>query len=283
MNFRTENLDYIDYIINTLIKTEPIQNYAPFLKVCFIGNCSDITEKMIVADDSKNIITVVRNVYTGTKLDSIKRSVYMIIKTKLKYIHLNTQNLFSDIFDYVILEPDETSRCLYFEYNDIKYESLKDIIKHKDYKEKTKIFLKQNNQQIQNDMVNYLIIMRYFNVNMKNIAYYIPNESLKYFHVTQSISSNFGTIPNEREFFSRLILNPVFGLNELITSELEGSKINQESSNCKDCGDAGDEEEIKRKTIKMSLKIKVDSTKIIQEKKIIIAWFILETLFNFYF
>jgi hypothetical protein len=283
MNIRSQNLDYIDYIFNNLIGTEFQQNNSPFIKVAFLGNSTDFSEKMFVADDSKNIITLVRNVRSGVKLDNIKRSVYMIIKIKLKYIHFSTGNIFSDIYDYAILESDETSKVIYFEYNGIKYDKIKDIIRYENYKDKTKIFFKQGDQQISNDMTNYLIIMRHFGVIVKNIGYYIPNESLKYFHVVQSVSSNFGKITNEREFFTKLLENPVVKINELINTELNGSKINQE--NCKDCGDEDDEGEDngKRKTIKMSLKTKIDSTKIIQEKKILLALFFSEVLFNFYF
>lgn len=269
----TQNLQYIDLFFNKSISPEISVNnlYNPIIKVGFLGQIENIFDRMFVAEESKHMVIFVKNV-TSSTTGKNKRAVYIIIRRKLKYIHLFNGNIINDIFEYSWYEPEETKKNIYFQYNDERYESIADVYNiDNDFKSKTKIFT-NDDQEISSDLFDYFSLFR--DEIQYKLVYYVEDDSINYFHVMMHISQNFGVI--NIDFFRILQLNPEETTNKIISSRMHNPDSKKKVSSSK-------KETSSSETEILSLSETLASEKYLQTKKITVAWFLCEVMYNFFF
>lgn len=269
----------ISYTFNTLLKTDinDMNNYSPILKFGFYGTGTDFTEKMFVSEENENMVTFVRNVILELQKTVIRRSVYMIIRSKISYIHLSTGIIFDDLLDYAIIENEEISNFFEFDYDGTRYSNPSNIsYLDENYKLKTKIMIKGTENQFPNDFYTYLLSYPYDNTNsFKNIefkvAYYIKEQSLGNFHVVNHIALCFCDEDKRQNICSYVISN-TNNLQQIIDTNLSKDGLSNNMNN-----------ENKTKYIGSSLSVCVKSLSSLQKKQYYISWFFAEVLFELFF
>lgn len=275
------HLPYIDILFNISLKVHQNDqtNYSPFLKVGFFGNADHFLDRMFVVEDGPMIVVFVRNVQNESDVSSYKRSVYMIIRRKLKFIHFDSGIIFDDIFDYAHIENEEVNKYISFVYNGNVYKDIKEISNiDLDYKSKTKIYIDFNGMELQNDLYYYCYAFQ--GEISKKIGYYIPTENIEYYHVVHHFRSDFGKNPNQQLMFQNL-LNDTNNFYTLINYIFEDPNFGKAPEFTR----YGN---IKKKASKstyngVSLVTQLATKTDIQSKKMIIGWFICEILYQFFF
>lgn len=226
INIYQHRVSFIDEIFNVFLGSVTLSgviNKAPTVNFGFFGNGNHITERMFTIDDSKNIVFFVKNVIF--KDSEYRRSVYAIIKRKLLYVHLQTGVVFSDLFEYAILEKPND---IYFVYGGISYEFIDQIISKNpnDYKQHTTIHLRQNGAQIENNMNSYI---QFFNIITKTkIGYYVPKENIHYLHVVLFLPQQFSQTRIDKSFFANMDYTPN-SISELVRFQFNGNIMNKKA------------------------------------------------------
>lgn len=282
LSFRPNFSPYISYIFNKLMRQHQSDttNYAPILKFGFYGNGNHMSERMFTSEESMYMISFVKNVSLEPPYNSIRRSFYMIARSKVHYLHYKTGIIFKDLFDYAYLEDEEVSKYFVFQHNERIYTKISEIIPTDvNYKNNTKIIFKSNNTEFYNDMFYYLHTIPMIDNSYKEpelkIGYYIPESSLSSFHVSNHISSCFSLRTDRTQLYNSII-NNFSTLDVLLqTNFSEGLSSSNEYME--------EGKTVKILFIGSSLSIMVSSTDKIQQKRIYIAWFIAEILYGLFF
>lgn len=275
------HLAYIDLLFNAALRNNQIDqsNYAPFIKVGFLGNANHYLDRMFCVEEGLVMLIFVRNVQFGTEPGEYKRSAYMIVRNKTKLIHFDTGIIFSDVFDYAHIEPQETVNNISFLYNGLIYTDIKQISSiDGDYKSKTKIAININGNELPNDMYYYCYGFR-GDVTSK-IGYYIPDENFEYYHVIHHFPDNFGKISNPQIFFQSLLSdsNNIYNLLNFVFEDPNLGKHVQLTRTGKP------KKKIAANTYNgISLATYLSSETDHQAKKTAIGWFLCEILYQFFF
>lgn len=276
-----ERLFYIDYIFNSAIKINQYDSnsYQPLIKVAFLGKGDTFLDRIFTAEDGEFILTFVKNVLFDSDLNIYKRSSYMIMREALSYVHFDTGIIFKDIFEYAQIEKEEVKQILIFSYEDKLYEDISEISSNdQNYKTKTKILIKSNGTEIKNDMYIY---NRLFGIySQSKIGYYISDDNIKYFHVTMFYKDVFGAIRDQYAFFMPLLQNPdnVIPLINTIPDNIKSVIQNTETGRKKK-----QKKQPKDNYLGMSLVGQIASASNLQNKKIIVAWYLCEIMYPFFF
>lgn len=277
-----QTLPYIDMLFNLCLKINDMDgiNYSPLIKLAFYNKCNHYLDRLFVVEETESMVIMVKNVSTGTEAGVYKRSAYIIMKKALKFVHFDKGYIFSDLFEYCHIEPEETSKHLYYRYQDRNYRTIEEISSiDKDYKTKTKILYLQNNNEVPNDINLYIKYLG--NEIIFKVGYYIPDESIKFFHVMMHLPSRFGELENPITVFESILADPN-NLKVLINTVLldlnpTGQKIGVKSKKIKS-------NQPKNKYLGMSLVSQLfKESDSLQLKRIFIGWFMCEVLFSFFF
>lgn len=275
------HLPYIDFLFNAALRTNQIDqfNYSPLLKLAFLGNADHYLDRMFVIEEGQIILFLVRNVQFAQEPGEYRRSAYTILRSKTKLIHYDTGIIFSDIFDYAHIEPQETINYISFLYEGKIYTNITEISSiDPTYKLKTKIAININGNELPNDIYYYCCG---FQSDIKQkIGYYIPDENLEYYHVIHSFPANFGKVSNQQMFFQNLLSNPnnVYNLLSFVFDDPNLGKpialTRTGKPKKKIAGNA-----YNGVSLATQLATETDS----QAKKMIIGWFLCEILYPFFF
>lgn len=172
---------------------------VPILKVGFFGSGENYLEKMFVVEENQFIISFVKNVFLGNKEQSYRRSMYIIVRSKVSYVHFKTGTIFKDIFDYALIEKDEVAEFFEFEYKGTRSLDVESLYyDDNDFKTKTKIFIKSTDIEVENNFYHYIYYLpinpqlQYKEIQNK-VGYYIEEDSLSNFHICQHFSKIFST------------------------------------------------------------------------------------------
>lgn len=280
--FRSNFSPYISYIFNKLLRQSQMDtnNYSPILKFGFYGNGAHMSERMFTSEESMYMISFVKNVTLEPPSSATRRSFYMIVRSKVHYVHFVTGIIFKDLLDYANLEEQEVSKYFVFQHNGRIYERVSEII-HIDtnYKQNTKILAKTNSSEFPNDIFYYLHYIPMVDNSYKEpelkIGYYIPESSLPSFHVSLHISTCF-SLKMDRTPLYNAIINDFSTLDKLLLTNLsEGLSKSKKYEE--------DGKLISFNFVESSLAIRVASTNKIQQKRIDIAWFLAEILYGLFF
>lgn len=248
VNVRSDSLWYIDNLFNTCIKNNA--NNSPCILLGILKSGESPLEKMFVAEEKNHNVIFIRNVEHESGI--FRRSAYIIVRSKILFIHFATGFILRDIFDYCHVEHEQVKNVVCFFYEGLQYDNIADISSRDvNYKSKTHIFT-YDKREINSSIFNILPILglRIFN----NIGYYIPDESIKNFHVMAYFSKLFGQFDKSVNFNN---------IEKIISSvpTIGPPKIH----------------------LNTSLEIKLNSYNELQDKKIVIAWFLCEAMFNIFY
>lgn len=198
ININPNGINFIDCIFNSF----GIE--VPYIKLSFFSNGENVLERMFICEDNDNMITAVMNVISSTdektKKIIYRRAVYMIVRSKISYVHFASGEIFSDLFEYSILESYETDNCLVFVHNGIQDTLFNIKNRDSNYKTNTSVFFRyyendiENFHEIGNDIFNYIKCSKYYGNNEidKKIGYYLKNENFDYFHPILRMKKSFG-------------------------------------------------------------------------------------------
>lgn len=287
INIYSERLKYINltynYLLNQSFTELSNNNKQPAIKLGFIGDASSESERLFVAQDSPQLILMIRKTKLETDKEKKIKSVYFIVRSLVKYIHFSTGYIIKDIFDYFSLEIEEMFSNVYFihyipqfdsygnfiQYNTTQYTDIREIMKiDENYKTTTTVHLIYNNFKIE-DIYTYSYI--YMQIVERKIGYYVPVESYKCFHPHINISENFGNLSNEelQYQYQSLLFSDQYLVNFINLKMVS----NYNSINIKQ----------KITTISLNDKISGIPNNEEQEKRVVISWFLIDVLYNFIF
>ncbi len=211
-------------LINIIFRSIPNINIEkiPSLKIGILGSGVDILDKMFVVEDGPNVLMFMKNVKNSKSL--YRRSAYMIVRSKVKYVHFRTGVIFSTIKEFADLEKD------FFES---EY-----VIEGENIVDKT-------GKKIENP--NFYEYMYYRSNTLQTlIGYYIPESSIINFHPVTYFNNKFGDYDYEfikyifyrvyEESFIEFLLNKQFNDTSgnkrrsvlSLKSTIEGFKNEQE-------------------------------------------------------
>lgn len=273
-----ERLPYIDLFFNISIKTDQndMVNYAPIIKVGFIGKGINFTDRMFVAEETEHMLIFVRNVTFDSEPGGYRRSVYIIPRKYIKYVHFDTGYVVSDMLDYSLVESEEVSKFIHFSYEDKIYERLSEIVNlDKNYKTKTKIIMKGTDQVMNFSLFDY--IRDPASEARNKLGYFVPEDSIKYYHVMMFIGQKFGKLQNQYAIFSQLLedrQNIYNNIYRLVTSisDTGGTAVKVTKKGIP-----------KTDLISESLVSTITRDDTLQMKKIFVAWFLCEIMYPFFF
>lgn len=278
-----DRFQYLNLIFNLCLKKGQYDqaNYSPTIKVAFLGKCNHYLDRMFVVEEAETMITMVKNVSAVTDSSIYKRSAYIMMREAFKFVHFDTGYIFDDLFEYAHIEHDEISKIISFYYEGSIYQNIKDISsKDVDYKSKTRVFLTSNNQEIGNN-INFYIYNLSSEISYK-IGYYIPDNSIKYFHCMTHIPDKFGGFQDQMSAYNSLLTDPQNFLL-LINNVLTDTKPQLSNLDEGDKKSKGKKKAPKNKFIGVSLVTKLSEWPTLQMKRITIGWFICEVLYQFFF
>ena len=271
----SERFPYIEYIFNLCMSGsfQSTNVVSPAIKVGFIEKGAHVLERMFVAEDVKPMLIFIKNVPLKAKPNIYIRTAYIIVRSRVNYVHFATGSIFKDLLDYCVIENDETKANLLFYHNDSVYDDINLIIaKDPNYKKTTRIFIRSNNYEIGNDLFQYSYIFK--DTVQYKIGYYVQDINYEnYFHPMMNISTNFGELQSAAQVFMAIMSNPQYVTN-LVNIPFQ-TISNDENEDTK--------KKRKAKFVGMSLFDKVKSIKSNQEKKISIGWFLTEIMYRFFY
>lgn len=276
-----ERLQYSNYLFNVALKSNQndTNNYSPLIKVGFLGDCRHHLDRLFVVEETEPMVIMVKNVDARSEPGIYKRTAYIIVRSKLKYVHFDTGFIINDIFDYSHIEPLEISNYILFYYEDNFYDKIVDISsKDINYKTKTKIFVKNTGNELTNNLFYYIYNFGIQTVN--KIGYYIPESSIPNFHVMCHIPYKFGKIPNIISTFDSILSNQS-NIIVLINNVLDISTEYHETLTI--TGKTKKKKQPKNKFVGVSLIAKLMDTNSLQMKRIFIGWYLCEVLYQFFF
>lgn len=278
----TQRLGRINELFNLSLKSNPMEtnDYSPVFKLGFINNGTHYLDRMFTIEERRGMLFFVRNVPFGDEDGEYRRSVYVIPKSKVLYLHYQTGIIFSDFFEYAHIEVTEVMEFVSFYYNDKFYNTIKEISDQDafGYKEKTRIMIKFNQTEMQN---NLLIYGGFFGkISQLKVGYFIPEESLQYYHSALFMVKQFGLIPNPSQFFHSIDSDPnsMYSLANYVFADprmyiapklTKTGKIKKIPS--------------KNPYIGVSLLNKLEEAKNHQERRFIIGWFLCEIIYPYIF
>lgn len=277
-----ERLQYSNYLFNITLRNgqTDTNDYSPLIKVGFLGDCRHHLDRLFVSEETEHMVIMVKNVDANIEPGIYKRTAYIIVRSKLKYVHFDTGYIISDIFDYAHIEPLEVLNYICFSYEDVIYDNIVDISsKHPNYKTKTKIIVRSNGVELINNLFYY--IYNFKNEIVFKLGYYIPESSIVNFHAMCHIPDKFGVLPNIIPAFEAILNNPS-NIITLINSVLDGSKEYQ-NEDLNASGKKKKKKQPKNKFVGVSLMAKLMDTNSLQMRKIFIGWFLCEVLYQFFF
>lgn len=280
LNIHSERFQYIDYMFNYCLTNnfEPQNIVSPSVKVCFIETGTKYTDRMFVAEDYEPMVLVVRNITTD-KPSLFNRVAHIIVRSKINYVHFSTGSIFKDLFDYSFLEPEEIKTNIYFYHNEKTYDNIGDIAKiDEDFKMTTRVFLRNNNMEIGNNLFYYSYTFKY--PSTQKIGYYILPQNYEYLHVITNIPTKFGEMNDDINKFNEMLQDPnkIFNVLSYIFGDVPSIMVEVKGKNGK-----SKYKETKVKSVNKSLIDKVNSTTAKQEKVVIISWFLCEIMFKFFY
>uniref|UniRef100_A0A6C0BD21 Uncharacterized protein n=1 Tax=viral metagenome TaxID=1070528 RepID=A0A6C0BD21_9ZZZZ len=268
VNVAIDRFHYIDAIFNLCLGGDSNIN-SPIIKVGFINSGLNVLDRMFVCEETQSMLIFVKNVTLKTKPSEFIRTAYIVVRSAVSYFHFSTGYIFSDLFDYCLIEREDALANLIFFYNNTAYDDILKISSiDPDYKIKTRVFLKYNNYEIGNNLFIYSYVFR-SSIQYK-IGYYLEERNWKYFHPMIAIARNFGELPNSMQFLQALLSNIRY------TSNLISIQLNSIADN-------DDKKGRKKRYTGMSLLDKVNQSTTVQEKKISIGWFLAEIMYRFFY
>lgn len=278
-----DRLQYLNLLFNLSLKSNPYDsvNYSPVIKLAFLGKGNHYLDRLFVVEETETMITMVKNVSTTTGDGVYKRSAYMMMRQAFKFVHFDTGSIISDLLEYAHLEVDEIAKHFYFWYEGKAYGNIIEISsRDTEYKSKVSIVLKSSNTVFENNINMYI-----YNLGVETsfkIGYYIPDESILYFHVMVHMPDKFGGIPDIGSAINSLLADPN-NFSVLINSVLSDispqiTTVNDENKKSK-----GKKKLPKNKFLGISLITKISETASLQMKRIFVGWFICEVLYQFFF
>ena len=270
-----ERFQYIDYIFNLCLSGsfQSATIVSPAIKVGFIERGSHVLERMFVAEDFESMLIFLRNVPLGSKPNVYIRTAHIMPRSFINYVHFTTGLIFKDLFDYCLIERDETNANLYFIHEDQVCFDLNEIIaKDQNYKTNTKIFIKTSNFEIGNSLFLYSYSFKEY-IQYK-VGYYLLDVNYDYFHPMINISKNYGQLQNAYNIFTSILSNSEY-IVSLVNFQFQSSLTVDDEDGVKNGR--------KPKLIGMSLIDNVKACKSNQEKRITIGWFLCEIMYGFFF
>lgn len=287
----TTRLARLNELFNICIRDGLMDNweYSPAIKLGFIGNGNHYLDRMFTIEERNGMLFFVKNVIFGDDMNEYRRSVYVIPKSKVMYVHYFTGIIFQDLFDYLHIEP---SPMLNFYYGEKYYDTIKEISDQDPvgYKLSTRIFIKQpdtnqgfNNQntlnviELQNDIQMFTT---FYNKDLQlKIGYYIPDSSIQFYHTIEFLPRKFGLVQYPSYYFSEIDKSAegMFILaNNLFLDPRSGPvKLTKNGKVAK--------QTVKNPYIGVSLFNKLQEAKNKQQRRIILGWFICEIMYSYIF
>lgn len=198
----------------------------PLMKIAILGEGTSYFDRLFVCEETPTIIMMVKNmIFESDRELPIRRTIFSIVRSKLKYVHYDTGIIFDDLLDYAHIEPDEVNKYFKYYYEQNYYDNIKDISsKDSDYKSKVLIYDVQSGQVFYNNMYYYNFYKR--DESLLKVGYYIQNSSCVNLHPVLFCSKLFGLLPNmmkgtEYMYFQQLLVSYNSDLNFISRSLLD--------------------------------------------------------------
>lgn len=204
-----QRLYRLNELYNIGLKTNipGVASAIPIFKVGFIGKGTQYLDRMFTVEERLRMLFFVRNVNYGENKDEIRRSWYVIPLRMTKYIHLSIGITFSDFFDYAHLEEEEVSQYVTFYYNGNPIRSIREASNvDADYKSKTRIRINASGYELMNDMQTYGQSVGL--ISQVKVGYYIPDESIRFYHAVEFLPNQFGLVLDQGRFFYEMDNDP---------------------------------------------------------------------------
>lgn len=255
VNVYIQNINFINLIYQSILGTDSTR--IPKLKIGIMNNGTDTLDKLFVIEDNSSVLLFIKHVLDSKGL--YRRTAYMIVRSKIKYVHFKTGKIFDTFAEFAELENDYLNRDFKFLYEGREYMKLKDI-----RNPTSEVQLLWNNGSISKVPNIHEFIDYKSNELQTMIGYYIPESSYINFHPVAHYGNNFGDYSVEfiRENFNK-IYEPGF-ITWLVNIKFSNTFKN------------------KRKD-KSSLVVTTKQEINIQSKMLYIGSFICEMLFGFFF
>lgn len=274
-----ERLARIGDIFNISLKTSPMEpyDYSPTFKLGFINNGSHYTDRMFTIEERRGMLFFTRNVPFD---DEYRRSVYSIPKSKILYVHYTSGVIFGDFFDYAHIEQQEVSEHVTFFYEDKFYNNIREIstLNPTEYKTKTRIMIKLNQTEMQNDIHVYATF--FGKTCQLKVGYFVSDENIQFYHVNIFMGKQFGLVPSPTQFFQMVDSDPnsMYSLTNYVFADPRVYGAPKLTKN-------GKVKELPSKNpyIGVSLLNKLEESKNQQERRFIIGWFLCEILYPYIF
>ena len=274
-----ERLNLISYFYSYSFKNEELLK-SPLLKVGILGTGKTYLDKLFVIEETNPMVLFIKNNIYKDKDIPYRRTIYSIVRTKLKYVHYDSGIIFSDLLDYAHIDRNEIRRFFKFQYEGKIYENIDEISSiDNEYKLKTNILNIHDNSIFPNNMYLYNYYLKTEALN--NVGYYIPESSCINLHPILFIPKLFGLLPGSFEpkniYFDQMLAH--FGNLEFTFQYLFEIKCLQYTS-----------EKNSKKYIDNSIKNIIvnvsgasDKYYLNQQNRMSIGHFICEVLYEFFF